>query len=149
MNKRYLVFLVLLAGCRGELLATAKLNGPGTAETRFTTSKAVDLWSDFDGSWEAHSSSRYSAPPLNYDVQVVQGGNVVGQVSCTTVGTTQRVCGGFTRVGSSFSGNCEFRMSCSLPAVQAGEVVLRVTGRYAEPERIKSVSSMSLNVRAK
>jgi hypothetical protein len=146
MAERFLVVVLFLAGCRGELLATAKLPGPGIADARFTAGREVELWSDFAGKWEG----RYrSAMPLAYDLDVFQGGLLVGQVECTTASASTRVCGSYTYVKGSHDGDCEVRMSCELPALGAGEVLLRVTGRLAAPERVELVRNMSLNVRAK
>ena|SRR5438105_1765487 len=150
MTKRWLVaMLPLLAGCRGDLLASAKLPGPGTAQTRFDSGKDVELWSAFDGQWEGNASSKYSKPPLAYQIEVLQGGDVVGKVTCVTATSSSRVCGEFKKVGGEFEGDCEFRMNCELPKLRPGEVVLRVTGKLADPARVKQVKDMSLNVRAK
>src|SRR2546430_3053145 len=148
MSKRRLLLLLLLVGCRGQILATAKWTGRGPAETRFTADKGVELWSDFDGQWEGNASSKYSTPPLAYLIEVVQDGAPLGKVECKTHGSSRRSCGSFTKSGSNFGGNCEFRMNCELPPFHAGEVVLRVTGRLADPARVKEVKNMSLNVRA-
>jgi hypothetical protein len=152
MNTRAILatIAVSLAGCRGDLLATAKLSAPGTTETHFAAGKNVALWASFDGKWEAHSYSKYSRPPIEYQIEASQGGSVVAKLSCDTIsgGSNSRVCGGFTRVGSSFSGDCEFKMSCQLPDLHEGDVTLKVTGMLPEPERIKEVKDMSLLVRA-
>jgi hypothetical protein len=149
MGKRFLFVLLLLAGCRGDLLATAKLTGPGTAEARFTAGKAVEFWASFDGKWEGRSLSKYSKPPLAYQIEAVQEGNVVASFKCDTLSSSStRVCGGFTKWGSDFSGDCEFKMECQMPEVRAGEVLLRVTARLPDPSKIKELKDMSLNVRA-
>jgi hypothetical protein len=139
-----------LSGCRGDLLATAKLSAPGTVETHFTADKPIAFWASFDGKWEAHSYSKYAKPPLEYRIEAVQGGSVVARVRCDTRGSSNtRSCSSFTKSGTSFSGDCEFKLTCDAPDLKEGDVTLRVTGMLPDPERIKEVKDMSLNVRAR
>lgn|GEM_PF-2040542 len=129
------------------MLATAKLTGPGVAETRFSAATKVELWSDFEGKWEGRGRSL--PMPLAYDIEVIQGGEKVGQVICSTAGASTKVCSSAINTTNEHSGDCEVRMNCELPAVRPGEVLLRVTGRVSDPARVQQVNKMSLNVRAR
>lgn len=84
-----------LLGCRGDRIAGVALLAPGTGETRFTSDKQLSLWSDWSGEWQGGSKSHL---PLAYEIDVLQGGALVGKVSCDTRSTRQAVCGG----GSNF-----------------------------------------------
>jgi hypothetical protein len=148
MKKLVLTCVALLAaaGCRGAPIATVRLNGPGTAEGHFTANQPIELWSAYAGNWEG--PSKRSPMLLSYDIEVVQNGNVVAKLTCHTQGTTERVCGSVSRSGNSHSGDCEVRMPCEFPDVH-GEVVLRVTGRIADPAKVSDVRKMDVNIRAK
>jgi hypothetical protein len=137
-----------LFGCRGKLLATASLSGPGTAEARFTPGKNMRLWADYDGEWTGGGGSKHSKPPLKYDIDVLQGGKSLGRITCTTPSNGgTKVCSGETSIGNDHTGNCEVSLDCNLPALGSGEVTLKVTGSFSDPARIKKVTKMSLNVR--
>jgi hypothetical protein len=133
-------------GCRGKLIASVSLSGPGTAEARFQPGKTTRLWADFNGEWTG-PGSKSSRPPIAFDIDVLQGGKSVGKLTCQPDNGGTSVCSGKTSVGNDHSGNCEFSMTCSLPSLGAGEVTLKVTGRVTDPSRLKKVTNMSLNVR--
>ncbi len=136
-----------LVGCRGKLLATAYLAGPGTAEAHFTAGAPVELWSDSVGTW---LGPEWAKLPLHYDIDVTQSGKLVGRASCDTDtedGTS--VCGVESNAGGRHHGDCEVHMICDLPKLAPGDVTLKVTGRIADPSRVKSLTLMSLNVREK
>ena len=144
------VLCVAAAACRGKLVATAHLSGPGTAEVRFEPKPGLRLWADYDGAWTSGGSvdQKHARMPLKYDVDVVQGGKSIGKIACDTASDGgAKVCGAETTVNGDHDGNCEVSLACSLPTLGAGEVTLRVTGSIADPARVKRVSNMSLNVR--
>lgn len=122
------------------------MTSPGTGETRFTTDKAIALWSDYGGEWEGGSKSHL---PLAYDIEVLQGGAVVGKVSCDTRSVRQSVCSGGSSIFGKRTGACEVELKCDLPETKPGEVTLRVTGRLPDPAKVKKVYKMHLNVRVR
>jgi hypothetical protein len=139
-----LMGVLLLAGCRGKLVTTVSLPGPGTAEARFApSSKALSVWADCDAKWTGGKSSK---PLFDYDVELLQGGKTVGRVACST-GTPggQTVCCSTSNIFGELSGDCEYKLGCALPLPPPGETTLRVTSRVGP--NVKSVTKMSLNVR--
>lgn len=146
MNKRLaLLGLVwMLAGCRGKLVATAELKGPGTATTRFAwAGKPMEIWADTDAIWDGPKSSK---PEINYEVDVRQNGKDVGHVSCSTGsrgGTS--ICGSTTNIMGKHDGDCEYLLTCKLPALQVGDVEVKVVGTTGS--NVRSTKKMSLNFR--
>jgi hypothetical protein len=140
---------LVVLGCRGKLLATAHLTAPGSAEVHFRgSSKSFSLWSDYDGTWTG--TNRRSRMPLHYDVEVLEGTKSLAKLSCNTESSGgTAVCGSETTFGGEHTGNCEVSLDCSLPTLAPGDVTLKVTGKYADPSRVRRVSNMSLNVREK
>ena len=136
---------LVLVGCRGKLIATASLHGPGKATTTFSaTGRKLTLWADTDAKW---NGSKNSKPNVAYEIDVKQGGKVLGHVSCSTDdrgGTS--VCGTHTNTFGSHSADCEMLLGCSLPPLPAGEIELAVTGSTGP--NVTSTTNMSLNVRA-
>jgi hypothetical protein len=135
-----------LPGCRGKLLATARLTGPGTAEVHFRGGgKTHRLWSDYDGTWTGPKHSRL---PIKYDIDVIQNAKSLGKISCDTEASSgTAVCGSETTINNQHTGNCEVSLACALPALGPSEVTLKVTARIGDPSRVSRVSNMSLNVR--
>jgi hypothetical protein len=132
-------------GCRGKLLAQARLKGPGTAEARFHAGQPVRLWAHYDGVWTGSKSSKM---PVRYDVEVRQGGKSKGRIACDTEassGTT--ICSNHFTVNTRHDADCETGLACTLPALAAGEAVLRVTARIGDPSRVEKVRDISLDVR--
>lgn len=136
----------LATGCRGKLLAKAELHGEGTAEARFEKgAKGVVLWGNLDGKWRGGKNSKL---PVAWDVEVFQKGKPVGRVQCDTDhrgGVS--ICGGHRNFFGEHAADCEVDLACKLPALEPGEVVLRVKGRKLHPERVVSIEEMSLFVR--
>lgn len=146
MDRRLAVvgLVLMLAGCRGKLVATADLKGPGTATTRFAWSgKPVAIWADTDAVWNGPKNSK---PEINYEVDVSQNGKNVGHVSCSTNdrGATS-VCGSTTNVMGKHDGDCEMILTCTLPPLQLGEVEVKVVGTTGA--NVRSTKKMSLNFR--
>lgn len=139
-----LALVVGLAGCQGDLLATAVLTGPGTAEARFTTTGPVVLWSDWSGEWSGNNAAKLS---LVYEIDVEQAGVLVGHVTCNTTRSSATSCVNERELPTSESADCEVKLRCELPPTKPGEIVLRVTGRLGDPDHTKRVSKMSLRVR--
>ncbi len=135
-----------LLGCRGDRIAGVAMLAPGTGEARFTSDKTLSLWSDWSGEWEGGTKSHL---PLAYEIEVLQGGAVVGKVSCDTKSIRQSVCSGGSSIFGHRTGACEDEMKCDLPDTKPGEITLRVTGRLLDPAKTKKVHKMHLNVRAK
>jgi hypothetical protein len=135
--------VLVMAACRGKLVATAELHGAGTAEARFhATGAPLILWADTDGKWRGNSKSHL---PVHYDVDVLAGGANSGHVSCDTKDSRQSVCGVHVSSGDVQRGDCELKLACRLPAVPAGDIVLRVKG---EPGKSATeVKKLSINVR--
>ncbi len=133
-----------LVGCRGKLLATAELHGPGKASVRFVPNGAkVVLWADTDAKWKGAKSSK---PDITYEIDVRQAGKVVGHTACSTAahgGTS--ICGSTTNLFGTLDADCEIALACMLPTVGPGEVELQVTG--ATGNNVVSVKKMSLNLR--
>jgi hypothetical protein len=136
--------VLLAAGCKGEIVATAELHGAGTAEARFTPTpgKKQVLWADTDGTWRQTENMQVS-----YEIDVLSGGATVGHVSCNTDDSSYVGCGMITSTGSVHSGDCAMKLRCALPTLPAGEITLRVT---ATPSRkVDETKKDSLVVREK
>jgi len=135
----------LLAACRGKLLSTAVLLGPGVAETKFSTNGGkLVLWADTDGKWNGPKNSKME---LTYDVEFSRAGASLGHVVCSTTerGGTN-VCGSHSNIMGSHDADCEIELGCKVPSLPAGEVSMRV---YAtKGANVVLVRKMSLNVRA-
>jgi hypothetical protein len=136
---------LLLPGCRGKILGTATLTGPGTAEAHFeSTGAPVALWADTDGRWTGMSHSRFAA---HYEIDVLGGSGKgkVGHVACDTKDSSQQTCGVSVTEGNTHRGDCEIRLNCTLPTIPAGPATLRVTGTVGAGT--SDVKNMSINVR--
>lgn len=135
--------LALLAACRGKLLATAHLDGPGSAEARFTsTGKKLVFWADTEGRWTGGKSSRME---IVYDVDVLVDGALVAHVTCDSADVSTSVCGTHTNFMGDHEADCELKLKCAIPKVPPGEALLRVRGRKGA--NVLEVRNMSLNVR--
>ena len=110
--------ILVTAACRGRIVATAELHGEGTAEAHFqSTGAPLVLWADTDGTWR-------------------------GSKDFPTA-----ICGTHISNGDLQSGDCELKLTCTLPAIPSGDTILRVKGvpgKYA-----MEVKKMSINVRNK
>lgn len=133
-----------LAGCRGKLLGTVPLKGPGAATARVTVgAKPPILWADMDGKWKGPKSSKMD---VSYDVEVVRGGASVGKIACSTTnhgGTT--VCGTHLNIMGEHDADCEVNLACPFPKIAPGEVELRVVARTGP--NVVLARKLSLNVR--
>jgi len=138
--------ILVTAACRGRIVATAELHGEGTAEAHFqSTGAPLVLWADTDGTWRG--SNKKSRFPANYEIDVLSGGLSVGHVSCDTKDFPTAICGTHISNGDLQSGDCELKLTCTLPAIPSGDTILRVKGvpgKYA-----MEVKKMSINVRNK
>jgi len=147
MNPRIatLGLVVVLAGCRGKLVATAQLAGPGTAATHFaSTVKPMTIWADTDVKW---TGGEHSRPDLTYEIDVTQGGKGVGHVSCSVANHGGRqVCGTDSTFGNTRDADCEILLGCTLPSLPLGDIEVKVVG--ATGPNVKSTKKMSLNFRA-
>lgn len=136
-----------LVGCRGEKVATVELAGPDiTAETKFTTTKQVVLWSDWDAVWKGRKNMDF---PVSYKVDVLQAGALVGTVSCDTKSSSQGTCKPGADMTTPYRAQCEVRLKCELPETKPGEITLRVTATLVDPANTKQVTQLNLNVREK
>lgn len=133
-----------LVGCRGDKVTTIALAGPGTAEGKYMSGPDVVLWSDWEGEWQGSKNSKLS---VAYDIEVLQAGARIAQLTCVTTNTTTSFCGRSVGIFNNRSADCEVLLKCELPATKPGEVVLRVTGRMGDPSRTKSIKKMDLVVR--
>lgn len=132
-----------VAGCRAKPVATVVLTAPGTAEATFQLgAKPVELWADTDGTW---SGNKRSTIHIDYDIEVIRDGATVSRSSCTTQDARGSICGVRASTSSGQSGDCEFPLSCSVPALPPGPVTLRVTGRTGPS--VTQVALMSVDVR--
>ncbi len=139
------VSLLIASGCRGKVLATAALSGPGTAEAHFqSTGAPVMLWADTDGAWHGGSSSHFAA---HYEIDVLSRGAKTGHVSCDTKDSSTSVCGVKVSSGNTHHGDCELKLACDLPPIPAGPATLRVVGSLGAGT--SDVKNMSINVREK
>jgi len=140
------VFCALGAtACRGKVVATAELHGPGSADASFqSTGAPLVLWADTDGKWHGGSNSHFAA---HYEIDVLSGGAKTGHVSCDTKDSSEAVCGMKMSEGDTHSGDCELKLACTLPTLPAGPAVLHVTGTTGAGT--SEVKRMSINVRDK
>ncbi len=130
-------------GCRGKMVATAVLSGPGTADVQFeSTGKPLVLWADTEGSWIGDKRSRF---PALYEIDVLSNGAKIGHVTCDTSTSTMRVCGTRVSVNNSRQGDCELKLTCRLPPIPAGSASLHVTG--SSGPGASNIKNMSINVR--
>src|ERR1700691_1333078 len=110
--------LLLATACRGKVVATAELHGPGAADAHFTSTGApLVLWADTDGKWRGGSHSRFAA---HYEIDVLGGTTKVGHIGCDTKDSTESVCGVEVSDGDTHSGDCELKLPCELPSIPAG-----------------------------
>ncbi|MGD0523583.1 MAG: hypothetical protein ABSE49_00495 [Polyangiaceae bacterium] len=136
---------LLVTACRGKVVATAELHGPGTADARFTATGApLVLWADTDGKWHGGSNSRFAA---HYEIDVLGGSTKVGHISCDTKDSSESVCGTKVSEGDTHTGDCELKLTCELPSIPAGPATLHVTGSTGPGT--SDVKKMSVNVRDK
>ena len=137
--------LVSLAGCRGKVLASAELTGPGIAEAQFiATGGKATLWADLDGAW---SGTKNSQMEVRYEVELVQNGATIGSLVCDTKANrgSSSVCGTHSDIHGEHEGDCEISLDCPLPQLPAGATVMRV--KATTGSNVKSVKRMSLNLR--
>ena len=136
---------LLATGCRGKVVATAELHGPGTADAHFTSTGApLVLWADTDGKWHGGSNSRFA---VHYEIDILSGGAKTGHISCDTKDSSESVCGTKVSEGDVHTGDCELKLACELPAIPPGAAVLHVTGTLGAGT--SDVKKMSVNVRDK
>jgi hypothetical protein len=134
---------LLAVGCRGKLMGTAELHGPGTADAHFqSTGAPVVLWADTEGKWTGGPHSHFAA---RYEIDVFSGSSKIGHVSCATKGGGVSICSTEVSVGRSHRGDCELKLDCQLPAIPAGPATLHVTGTVGAGT--SDVKRMSLDVR--
>jgi len=144
LSRFLLCGLLIGASCRGPILATAELHGAGHAEVKFTsTGRPVVLWADTAGEW--YGAGRYSRLPVHYEIDIDASGKEVGHITCDTATSQTKVCGNRLAVGRDKRADCEYKLTCKLPPLPAGEIVLKVTGTPGKT--VKQVTKMSLNVR--
>jgi hypothetical protein len=137
--------ILLMTGCRGKVVATAELHGPGSADATFTSTGApLVLWADTDGKWHGGSNSRFA---VHYEIDVLGGTTKIGHISCDTKDTTESVCGVKVSEGDTNHGDCELKLACELPSIPAGPATLHVTGTLGAGT--SDVKKMSVNVRDK
>lgn len=139
-----LLSAITLSGCRGDVVTTAVLTAPGTSVARFTYAKPVVLWAHGAGIWGGTATSMVQ---LVYEIDVEQGGVVVGHVSCATSSSITSICERETRVAGGVRRDCEVKLSCALPPLRPGAAVLRVTGSVGNPASVTAIDNMSLVVR--
>jgi hypothetical protein len=140
-----LAAVLLTTACRGKVLGTAELSGPGAADAHFTSTGApVVLWADTDGKWHGGRNSRFAA---HYEIDVLSGTTKSGHVSCDTKDANETVCGTKTTMGDVSSGDCEIKLGCQLPSIPAGPATLHVVATLGPGT--SDVKKMSLNVRDK
>ena len=137
------ILVFALAGCRGKLVGTAALSGPGTADVSFTsTGKPLALWADTEGSWRGSAHSRL---PVHYEIDVRSGKKALGHVRCDTNDGGTVICGSESNIFGEHSGDCEIELACELPAIPAGPASLHVVATTTATK----VKKISLNVRAR
>jgi hypothetical protein len=135
----------LVVGCRGKVVGTAALSGPGSADVEIhTTGAPLTLWADTDGEWHGGSHSHFAA---HYEIDVHVGGTSIGHVTCDTKDTTESVCGTKVSNGNDHRGDCELKLACALPTIPAGSAKLHVVGTLGAGT--SNVKKMSINVREK
>ena len=118
--------VLCVTACRGKVVATAELHGPGTADAHFqSTGAPLVLWADTDGKWHGGSSSHFAA---HYEIDVLSGNSKVGHISCDTKDSSESVCGVKVSEGNEHHGDCELKLACELPSIPAGAATLHVTG---------------------
>ena len=136
---------LLATGCRGKVLATAELYGPGTADAHFVSTGApAVLWADTDGKWHGGSHSHFAA---HYEIDILSGTTRIGHISCDTKDSSEAICGIKVSDGNSNRGDCELKLACKLPSIPQGPATLRVTGTLGPGT--SDVKKMSINVRNK
>jgi hypothetical protein len=136
---------VVVTGCRGKIMGTAELHGPGAADVTFeSTGAPVVLWADTDGKWHGGGNSRFAA---HYEIDVLAGTSKVGHVSCDTKDASESVCGVKMSEGESHSGDCEIKLPCQVPTIPAGPASLHVVATTGAGT--SDVKKMSINVRDK
>jgi hypothetical protein len=135
-----------LVSCRGDVVTTATLTAPGTAVARFTYAKPVVLWAHAAGVWGGSGESILHAV---YEIDVEQGGVVVGHVSCSTLKSTTSVCERQEHVASGIRRDCEVKLTCELPPLSPGAAVLRVTASVGNPAHVTGIENLSLIVRSR
>jgi hypothetical protein len=134
-----------LVGCRGNVLGTAELHGPGTAEAHFqSTGAPVFFWADTEGRWAGTKRSHFAA---HYEIDITGGGHAIGHVSCDTKDSSESVCGTRVSDGATNHGDCEVKLTCAVPPVPAGPATLEVVATVGAGT--SDVKKMSLNVRDK
>ena len=137
----------MLVGCRGDKLATVELAGPDVVgEAKFTTTKQVVLWSDWDAVWKGRRNMDF---PVTYKVEVLQAGALVGTVTCDTKSNSQGTCKIGVNFSEAYRAQCEVRMKCELPETKPGEITLRVSAKLDDPGNTKQVTQLNVNVREK
>jgi hypothetical protein len=138
--------VLLVTGCRGKVVATAELHGPGAADAHFTATGApLVLWADTDGQWHGGAHSRFAA---HYEIDVLTGtGSKIGHIACDTKDASESVCGVEVSDGDTHHGDCEIKLPCELPVIPAGAASLHVTASVGAGT--SAVKKMSINVRDK
>jgi len=143
LPKAIVTLAIALVSCRGKVVGTATLTGPGSADVDFqSTGKPLVLWADTDGEWTGMSQSKF---PAHYEIDVVSSGSPVGHIACDTKDSSEAVCSGTVTINQSHRGHCELKMKCDLPAIPAGPASLHVTATSGASK----IKNMSLNVREK
>lgn len=116
---------LVVSGCRGKLVASAALAGPGTAEARFVAgAKPLSLWADTDGEWKGGKSAKLD---VTYDVVFQRGDDVLARLSCSTADVRSTICGTHKHVGGVHDADCELKLACAVPSLPAGDVRMQVT----------------------
>ncbi len=137
--------VVVLAGCRGKVVSTAELHGPGSADATFTSTGApLVLWADTDGQWHGGSNSHFAA---HYEIDVLSKGAKIGHIACDTKDSSEAVCGVKSSSGDVHNGDCELKLACALPTIPSGPASIHVTGTVGAGT--SGVKKMSINVRDK
>ena len=131
-----------IAFARGPLVARLELFGAGSAASSFTaTGESYSLWATLDGDWRSVGGGKTNrgVMPVVYEVDLVQGGKVIGHVQADThhrAGYGLKYC--------SMEPDCEVMLT-KLPELPPGLVEVRAKG--VPNPAVTHVGDMSLNVR--
>ena len=130
-----------LASC-GKEVGRIALRGEGQGETTIqaTAGKKLALWTSLDVKYKGNFAARY-------DVELVEGGAVVGKASCDPLDVNVKTSSRETNFNGDRSVSWQGKMRCELTPSKSGAAVVRAKLLFVQRPPALTVTDMSLVVK--
>ncbi len=130
-----------LAGC-GKEIGRIVLRGEGQGETTIqaTGGKKLALWTSLDVKYQGDLIARY-------EVELLEGGAVVGKTSCDPLDVNVKTSARETNFNGDRSVSWQGKMRCEVTPTKSGPAVVRAKVIISKRPQALTVTDMSLVVK--